>query len=315
MAVPLNTAVKLPFLTLVQNACDEIGIAPPASIIGSTDDQTRKLLALSNREVYEYGRMANGIGGWQELYEEYSFETSAFTSTGITTNGSATITGITTTAALTAVKWGVSGTGIPNYASIVSVDSATQITIDRPCTASGSTSLQFGQIAYPMPLDFDCFITQTFWDGSYRWQLLGPLDAQEKNILKYGISPAGPRRRFWIRGNYLFLNPMPTDSTSVIAFDYFGNGYTQSASGISQAKWLADTDYYTLSDDCFVLGLKWRFLRSSGLDYGEEKGLYDEACARQMSRNSSNRSLPLNNTASGLNLLSDANIPDSGYGT
>lgn len=314
MAVPLNTAAKRNFLALVQEACDELGIAPPASIIGATDDQTRKLLALSIREGKEFSKLANGVGGWQELYNEYSFETSAFVSSGVTTNGSKIITSIPSTAALTAVQWGVQGTGIPNYASVVSVDSPTQITIDRPCTAGGATSLQFGQIGYPMPIDFEYFITQTFWDGSYRWQLLGPLDAQEKNILKYGISPAGPRRRFWIRGNYLFLNPQPADSTSVIAFDYFSNGWCQSVGMVSQVRWMADTDYYTLDDDCFILGLKWRFLRSSGLDYGEERMMYDAACSRQLARNSSNRSLPLNNNASGLNLLSDANVPDTGFG-
>lgn len=316
MAIPLNTAAKRTFLQLVQDACNEMGIAPPSLIIGANDDQTRSLLALAQREGDEFSKLANGNGGWQELYQEYSFVTNIVSSlTGNTTSGSAIITNISSTSGLAAVKWGVSGTGIPNYANIVTVDSSTQITMDRPATATGTAvALTFGQIAYPMPSDFEYFIVQTFWDGSYRWQLLGPLDAQEKDVIKYGISPVGPRRRFWIRGNYMYLNPMPTDATSVIAFDYFSNGWCQSAAMVSQTRWAADTDYYTLDDDCFVLGLKWRFLRARGLDYGEERIAYDRACARQLARNSSSRSLPLNNQAQTLNLLSSANIPDSGFG-
>lgn len=316
MAIPLNTTNKRPFLTLVQNACDEIGIAPPAAMIGATDDQTRQLLALANREGEEFSKLANEYGGWQELYSEYSFVTSTLSTTGNTTNGSAVITNIPSTASIAATTWSLSGTGVPNYPTIVSVDSTTQITLDRPCTAAGTgVTLTFGKVAYAMPSDFEYFIAQTFWDGSYRWQLLGPMDAQEKQVLKYGISPVGPRRRFWVRGNYMYLQPMPTDSTSVIAFDYFSNGWCQSNATVSQVRWTADTDYYTLDDDCFVLGMKWRFLRAKGLDYGEERKIYDDTCAQQLARNGGNRSLPMNAQAFGQRLLNSQNVPDTGFGS
>lgn len=316
MGIPLNTAAKRPFLTLVQNACDEIGLAPPAAMIGATDDQSRQLLALSNREGEEFSKLANGNGGWEELYSEYAFTTNAFTSTGNTTNGSAVITNIPSTALLSATQWSLSGTGIPNYPTIVSVDSATQITLDRPCTATGTgVVLSFGQVAYPMPADFEYYISQTFWQGSYRWQLLGPLEAQEKQVLKYGISPVGPRARFWVRGNYFFIQPIPSNSTDVNAFDYYSNAWCQSSTQVGQVRWTADTDYYTLDDDCFVLGLKWRFLRAKGLDYGEERKTYDDACARQLGRNGGNRTILLNAQSFGQRLLNSQNVPDTGYGS
>lgn len=313
----INTAAKSTFLELVQSACNEIGATPPSLVIGANDDQTRQLLALANREANEFSKMANGYGGWQELYKEYSFLTSAVTGlTGDITSGSAIITGISSTSGLAADIWGVQATGLPNAAQIVSVDSSTQITLDRPATASTTgATLTIGKIGYAMPSDFEYFIQQTFWDGSYRWQLLGPLDAQEKDVLKYGISPVGPRRRFWIRNNYMYLQPQPTNSTDVIAFDYFSNAWCQSQAGAAQNVWTADTDYYVLDDDCFVLGLKWRFLRAKGLDYGEERMAYDAACQRQLARNSGNRALPLNAMSTNLRLLNNNNIPDTGFGT
>ncbi len=201
-------------------------------------------------------------------------------------------------------------------AQIASVDSGTQITLNIPCTASGTgVTLAFGKIAYAMPADFEYFIEQTFWDGSYRWQLLGPIDAQEKNVIKWGISPVGPRRRFWIRNNTMFINPTPTNSTDVIAFDYYSNSFCTSSGGTAQKLWAADTDTYVLDEECFIQGIKWRFLSAKGLDYTQEYDDYLTVTQRVMARNGGQRDLPLNAQGSRLRLLSDANVPDTGYGT
>lgn len=236
------------FLTLVQQACDEMGVPTPQSIIGNTDDQVKQLLALSKREAYEFCHAANGNGGWQELHNEYSFTTVN------------------------------------------------------------------GQSDYPFPADFASFITKTFWDGSYRWQLLGPLEAQEKQVLKYGISPVGPRRRFWILQNLMTLNPTPTTTGDVIAYDYMSKYPITTSGGVAKEMWTDDTDLYKLDEDCFILGIKWRFLRAKGMDYGEEFASYTNNMQRIMGANGGGRDLPLNSTASGINLLNNTNIPDTGFG-
>lgn len=63
------------------------------------------------------------------------------TQTGTTTVGSAVITGLTTSALIGAL--GVSGTGIPSSTYVLSIDSATQVTLTQPATAAGSTALSF----------------------------------------------------------------------------------------------------------------------------------------------------------------------------
>lgn len=304
------------FLQLVQAASDELGITSPSQLIGTTDDGIRQLIALSNREGNEFCEMANKNGGWQELHKEYSFSTVALAATtGNLTQGSAVITNIPSTVGIVANTWTVTGNGITNIAKVISVDSSTQVTIETPATDTlVGTDLSFGQAAYAIPSDMDYFITQSWWDTAFRWQLLGPLGTQEKNVIKYGISPVGPRVRFWILQNKFWLNPTPASSGDVMAYDYYSNGWCLSASGTAQTVWTADTDTYALDEDCFILGLKWRWRRAKGLDYDEEKDTWQRACQRTLARNGANRDLPLNAMNQGLRLLSDANVPDTGFG-
>lgn len=316
MTTAIVQANKLNLLGLVGAACDEIGIKAPLTIVSNLDPQVKQLLALANREGKEFFEIAHRLGGWEELRGEYKFTTSAITTlTGNLTSGSPVITNISNTAGIVANKWGVSGTGIPYASRVQSVDSATQVTMDSNATASGTAiALIFGQDAYSMPTDFAYFITQTFWDRTFRWQLLGPLSAQEWQVLKSGISPTGPRKRFRVMNNLFYLDPLPSDSTSTEVFEYYSNAWCQSLAGASQSKWTADTDYYTLDDDCFVLGIKWRFKAAKGLDYEQEKKTYDDACQRKIARNGGNRDIPLNASASGLRLLNNSNCPDTGFG-
>ncbi|NDC25364.1 MAG: hypothetical protein EBZ49_14720 [Proteobacteria bacterium] len=84
---------------------------------------------------------------------------------------------------------------------------------------------------------------------------------------------------------------------------------------IPPVAWAADGDYYTLDDDAFILGLKWRILAAKKLDYGQEKQDYDMLCQRLVSRNGGNRDIPINAQASGMHLINNANIPDTGFGS
>lgn len=303
-------------LQLIQQAADELGIPQPSQIVGAVDDQSRQLLALANREGKEFSGMANSRGGWQDLHKEYSFETQTnAATTGDITLGSAVISNIASTTNVTAETWFASGTGIPYKAKVVSVDSATQITLDRPATASGTAvAITFAKAGYDLPSDFEYFAQLTYWDGSYRWQLLGPISAQEKQVLKYGISPVGPRRRFYISNNKFYIDPLPTNSTDMLAYDYYSNAWCQSSTGTAQTLWAADTDTYKLDEACFIEGLKWRFLRAKGFDYMEEKASYEAYCIRALSRDGGNRDLPLNARAKDVMLLNDSQVPDSGYG-
>lgn len=297
----------------MQQAANELGIPEPSQIIGAQDEQSKQLLALAQREGKDFSQMAKRSGGWQALHKEYTFTTVVEAQTGTITSGSAVVTGLSDTSVLTAQTYGAAADGVANNAIIISIDSPTQVTLNQVATASGSVSITFGKIAYPLPSDLEYFVQRTWWDNTYKWELLGPITAQEKQILKYGIIASGPRSKFYIMNNLMYLNPMPETDGQLFAYDYYSNAWCQSSGGTAQQLWAADTDTYKLDEDCFISGIKWRFLRAKGLDYAQEKIDYDMDCQRVMSRDGGNRDLPLAGGTYGARFLDDSNIPDGNF--
>lgn len=310
-------ANKLNLLGLIGAAAGELGLKAPLSVVANVDPQVIQFLALAKREGKDFYQMGGRKGGWQALRGENIFTTVSLTTTGNTTLGSAIVTNIPTTAALSAGSWSVaSGTGIAANARILSVDSSTQVTLDQVCTASGTaTAIIFGQDAYSLPNDFAYFQQMTWWDRAYRWQMYGPLTAQEWQTLKSGLSPIGPRRFFRLMGNKFYIHPAPSTTGDTLVFEYYSNAWCQSVGGVAQSTWTADTDYYNFDDDAFILGLKWRFKAAKGLDYAQEKADYMVACERLVARDGGNQSLKMNAQSTDVYLLNNSNIPDTGFGT
>jgi hypothetical protein len=301
-------------LELVQQACGEIGIAQPTSLFGNLNDTEQQLITLANREAKEFSGVANKNGGWQDLHKEYTFNTSFLSTTGTVTDGSAVITGIPDTSTLVADTWGTASSPFQSGTRILSVDSATQVTMSNPAIESGTDiELIFGQIAYDLPSDFEYFVQKTFWDNRYRWALIGPITAQEKQILRYGVLASGPRTKFYIRLNKMWLDPVPSEEF-MIAYDYYSNAPIAVGGGGYSKTWTTDNDTYLLDEDCFIQGLKWRFLRAKGLDYSEEYVSYEGDVQRTIGRDGGSRDLSLNSNGYAPYFLDGGNIPDTGYG-
>jgi hypothetical protein len=167
------------------------------------------------------------------------------------------------------------------------------------------------QANYALPSNFEYFVQRSHWDSNMLWELMGPISAQEKQLLRYGTVASGPRKKFYVRGNEIYLVPTPETTGETIAFDYYSNAWCSSAGGADQTRWLADTDTYKLDDDCFIQGMKWRFLRAKGLDYAQEKYDYDADCMRVLARDGGVRDLPLARRSVGLGM---GGVPDTGFG-
>lgn len=312
-APPIVQANKLTLLELIGQACGELGLLALTQIFNNVDPQAIQLLALAQREGREFYQYGGRKGGWQALRGENIFTTVSSTVTATTVSGSAIVTGISSTAGLS-TSFSVAS-GIAANARIVSVDSGTQVTLDQACTASGSgITVIFGKDAYSLPDDFSYFQQLTWWDRTYRWQLQGPLSAQEWQVLKSGLSPVGPRRFFRIIGNRFYIHQAPSTTGDTLVFEYFSNAWCQSAAAAAQSAWASDGDYYSLDDDAFILGIKWRFKAAKGLDYAQEKQDYDRQCERVLARDGGNRDLKTNGQSRDVFLLNNSNIPDTGFG-
>ena len=316
MAVTLLGA-KLNLLGLVQQACGELGLTAPNSVIGNPDSTATLFGYFANRVGRDLMQVPKNNGGWQVLRKEWTFNTAASgIITGVFTSGSPTITAVSNTANV-AVGMQIVAYGYDAYPTTVVSTTSNTITMSANATASSTTAVSFycGQDAYPLPTDMDWQTTQTYWDRAYRWQLLGPLSPQEWQVLKSGISPTGPRRRFRIMNNMFYLDPVPNQTGNTEVFEYTTSNWVQSLTGNSQAGFLLDTDYTILDDDCIIFGLKWRYKQRAGLDYTQEQQDYDECVERVLSRDGGTRNLPLNSSASGVRLLNTQNVPDTGFGS
>ena len=260
---------QLTLLQIVQAVTGELGLVQPSVVVGASDLQTAQLYNLVNRSGDGLKRAHN----WTALQTLFTLDVTAPTvTTGDLTEGSAIISNIPTTSALTAGAFVVTGSDIPIAARVLSVDSSTQVTMDMVATGTVTgTALTFAQDTYPEPDAFDRFINGTAWDRTNRWELIGPDSPQMDEYHRSGIVTTGPRRHFrqvgnLSAGNYrLWPPPAVVDTPFQIAWEYITLAWAKTASGTLITKMTADDDVPILDSQAIVMDVKWRFLQAKGV--------------------------------------------------
>jgi hypothetical protein len=257
-------------LQLVDQMSAELGLTQPATVIGSSNNQTIQILALANRLGKDLVRDFE----WQRLVQAYIWQTQvAVSTTGNITAGSKVITNIPTTAAL-AVGNVITGTGQTPYAEILTIDSNTQVTLNAPvATSTSSVSMTFAKQDYDLPGGYDRMISDTNWDRTDHWRNLGTKSSQDWQFLQGGIISIGPRERYRIYNNKFRIFQALTTVYN-FSFEYVSNWWvcaTGSDQG-SKSAYTADTDTCVFSDDLMLAGLKFYFLKAKKLDYSVELG-------------------------------------------
>jgi hypothetical protein len=248
-------------LQIVQAASAEMGLTIPTQIIGNTDAQVQQLYYL-----------LNGLGDdlrreypWEALNQSYRFTVQYLITTGDTTDGSAVITNIPDTSQLS-TQYMVQGTGINQDTYIQSVDSATQVTLTQESTASGTgVTLNFGQTIYNLPTNFDRQIDRTHYDKSKRWEMLGPETPQQWEFLKSSYISTGPRIRYRFIGDKFQIWPLIT-TNEYLGYEYVSTAWVNSAAGVAQNEFTADTDTCIFPERLMINGLKLRFFEIKGFD-------------------------------------------------
>ena len=307
-------------LQMVQAAQAELGLPQATTVFGSAAQNTDiQMGALANRALDELRRMNR----WTALQWEFDLSVSVpFTLAGNMVAGSAIITGLSSTAAITAQAFSLSGTGIPPAARVQSVDSATQVTMTMPNTNTTNltaTNILFMQDTYNMPDGFDWFNNRTMWDRTNRWELLGPESPQEDQWRRSGIVTTGPRRRFRKIGPYaksFRIWPAPAELTAPLAlvFEYLSiNAVAVSGSATSFAQYFVnDDDTCLLDEQAIIMGIKWMFWEAKGFgSYVTLQSRWVDYVERLIARDGAAPTLNMAKRVSPL-LISPANIPD-GY--
>ena len=294
-------------LALVQQATGEMGLTVPTAVFSSTNQDIIQIRALLNAVGYELTRRCQ----WQALSKVNLFQTAYTSTTGTVTAGSAIITGIPSTTGLSA-RFQVTGNGILTNSQVLTVDSATQVTMNQEASTSGSgVTLTFSQTQYTMPSDYDRQIDRTHWDKTQHWQMIGPETAQQWEWLTSGYISTGPIVRYRIFGTFFQIWP-PQGTEHYLGFEYISNAWAASSGGTAQTALTADTDANVFPDRLMVLGLKHKYFQVKGLG-DVYKDDYEAEFSIALANDAGSQTLSMNPRVPEV-LLGWNNIPDSGYG-
>jgi hypothetical protein len=310
--------VALTLLQIVNAAQAELGLPQSATVISNTDPTTVQMYNLANRVLDELRRMNR----WTVQQFEYDLVVSPpVTVTGDVTINSAVITNLSSTSGIVANYFVVSGNGIPQAARVLSVDSATQITMTMEVTGASTTgiTLMFAQDTYPMPVGFDWFNNRTMWDRTNRWELLGPDSPQLDQWHRSGIVATGPRRHFRKIGPYadqfrLWPPPVEIVSPLQLVFEYLSIAAVAvhgSQSTFAQY-FMNDDDQPLLDDQAMVMGIKWMFWEVKGFNYAALQSRWIDYVDRLIARDGAAPTLRLVNRVNPI-FISGANVQDGFY--
>jgi hypothetical protein len=288
-------------LTLVQNACAELGLAVPGTVAGATDAQTVQMFALANAVGADLLTRTQ----WTALQVQAVINVETpLTGTGNTTDASAALTNILGVGGLGAIdtpsNYLVSGSAIPTGARLTQRTVAIPASATMDMQASGTTTgeaMVFARDTYEVPADFVTFINDTQWDNGNHWRLQGPASPQEDAWLRSGIVTTGPRRWFRQVGRgvdvfRLWPPPAASDVPGPLVYQYLSKYWASAAatatpSGIiatPKAAFTADDDTCIYEDRLIVEGLKWRFFAAKGFDYSSQFAIWQRQLDVAMAR-------------------------------
>lgn len=295
-------------LALTQAVMGEMGLPVPTSVVSNTQNDVMTVLSLLNAS----GNELRTKFPWQALDIEYRFYSQFSSLDGTLTSGSAVVTGLSSTAGLDSTYM-VTGTGINQDTSILSVDSSTQVTLSQNSTASGVQALTFSKTQYALPSDFDYMVDRTQWDKSKHWEMLGPEDSQQWQWLKSGYISTGPRIRFRLLGGKFQVWP-PLSTAEYLGYEYQSKNWAKSSTGTTQESFLADTDTCVYRDRLIICFAKLKYFQLKSFDTTAFQQDYETQLELATGQEKSSPILSMAPSQPAV-LLGYNNIPDSGYGT
>jgi hypothetical protein len=125
-----------------------------------------------------------------------------------------------------------------------------------------------------LPSDFDRFIGNSQYDRTTRRQILGPITPQVWQSIQAQPQLNRVFLAFRQRGGQILVTPNPATGDT-FAYEYISSNWVQSQSGTGQSAYAADTDVSLISEDLIGLGVRWRFKKEKGFDYGEDFASYE----------------------------------------
>ena len=286
----------------------------PTTLVENTNQDIVQILALINAE----GDALAHEKDWQAQQIQYIFSTPTYEYTGNVTDGSTSITGMSSVTGLTTnpTYFQVTGEGIPQDCFITAA-SGTTVTLAQEATATDTgVTLTFSQILFAPPSDFDRQIDRTHWDKSKHWEMLGPSTPQQREWLRSGYISTGPRVRYSYMGGYFMIWP-PLGSEEVLSFEYVSKYWVNATSPTlltpTKQSFTVDTDTCIFPDALMRALIKLKYFEVKGFDTTAYYRDYVMQRDLAKANDGGSQTLAMNPRPASI-LIGWENIPDSQYG-
>ena len=160
-----------------------------------------------------------------------------------------------------------------------------------------------------VPADLDRFISNSFFNRTTRRTIIGPITPQQWQAIKAQPQLNRVFLAFVQRHGKFLVTPTPAAGQE-IAYEYVSKNWCHSSTGTPQSEYLIDSDEAYLDERLIILGVRWRFLKSKGLDYAEDFRTYMSQRTQKMARDGANSEI---STTGDDQYILSPNIPEGSF--
>lgn len=130
----------------------------------------------------------------------------------------------------------------------------------------GTVTTAIDTSTYALATDYDRMISDTGWDRTNDWMMVGPDSPQINRYLnESGVAQTGPRKRFRLQGTNIVIWPTPT-AVETLVYEYVSNTWAREASsGTPRVEFTADTNTTVFDPELMKEEIKWRYKFSKGM--------------------------------------------------
>jgi hypothetical protein len=179
----------------------------------------------------------------------------------------------------------------------------------KTSTFTTTGTIDQGFLTGSIATDFGYFINQTFWNRTLTEPILGPVTPQRWQADLSGLMTSPPYE-FVVQADKLFIGPTALDSGDTCVFNYSSKNWCESAAGVGQDNFAADTDVTLIPQELFKLDLIWRWRQSKGLAYAEDLETAEDQIESYIGQNTGRRVLFI---GGGAIYYTDGNIPGGNW--
>lgn len=149
------------------------------------------------------------------------------------------------------------------------------------------------EVQYTKPETVRKVLDETIWNRTTQRRLFNLTTQGWNRIKSDGISPA--TEVYYWRGNQMLMPLETVVAGQTIAFEYIDSRWVSNAAGTTfTRRFSGDTEIPRLDDHMFVLGVRWRYLQSLGLEYGEHFREYEDYVHQKQAENEPRETMSLN---------------------